>query len=416
MKKLPFHYGIIIIATGTLCIAAALGFGRFGLGMLLPSMGKALNWNKFEMGCISAGNFTGYLLAVLFCGVIVKKIGSRNLIFIALLTSGISMLALSVSNEFIYAIVLYSITGAGSGAANVPIMALTASWFTDRIRGKAAGYIVIGSGFAIVFSGFIIPFVNKNFIENGWRINWQILGVIVILIGIVSRIIIRDKPEMLGLKPMDSNKYKSLPQKTSVENKKNFCQNKIINIYKSVTIYHLALLYFIFGLTYSIYATFIVTVMVEEHNFTEYIAGQFWAITGFLSLFSGPVFGILSDRAGRRTAFIFVFFIQTLSYISAAAATNNLLLYLSVFCFGITAWSIPCIMSAAVSDYIGTEKMAAAFGFITFIFGIGQITGPALAGFYADKTGTMSGIFYFSSLLTAIAGIFAWKLKSKLCS
>ena len=156
IKKLPFHYGWIIIAAGTLAIAAALGFGRFALGMLLPSMGKSLHWTKFEMGCVSAGNFAGYLAAVLACGAIVKRIGNRNLIFIALLSAGISMILLSTSTLFLSSLFLYTITGVGSGAANVPVMALTAAWFSGRIRGKAAGYIVIGSGLAIMFSGFIL--------------------------------------------------------------------------------------------------------------------------------------------------------------------------------------------------------------------------------------------------------------------
>ena len=36
-----FHYGWYVVAAGTLCIFASLGFGRFALGMLLPAMGAA---------------------------------------------------------------------------------------------------------------------------------------------------------------------------------------------------------------------------------------------------------------------------------------------------------------------------------------------------------------------------------------
>ena len=245
--------------------------------------------------------------------------------------------------------------------------------------------------------------INKNYPVTGWRINWQVLGLLVILIGIISRVLIRDKPEIFGLAPMGAD----ISLNQNLEEKENI----IVNVYKSRIIYHLGLLYLIFGLTYSIYATFIVTVMVDERGFSEAAAGNFWSITGFLSLFSGPLFGMLSDKAGRRTAFIFVFIIQSISYLSAALCVRNELLYLSIFCFGITAWSIPCIMSAAVSDYAGVKKMSEAFGYITFIFGLGQISGPALAGLYADKTGLFSGVFYFSAALTAIAALLAAGLK-----
>lgn len=44
-----------------------------------------------------------------------------------------------------------------------------------------------------------------------------------------------------------------------------------------------------------------------------------------------------------------------------------------------------------------------AFGFITFIFGLGQITGPSVAGFLAEKTGRLSTGFYMAILGTSIA-------------
>ena len=126
-----------------------------------------------------------------------------------------------------------------------------------------------------------------------------------------------------------------------------------------------------------IYATFIVTTLVKERGFSEAIAGNFWSWVGFLSLFSGPVFGTLSDRLGRKTGLMIVFSLQTLAYLLVAANLPPFFLYLSIGFYGIVAWSIPSIMVAAVSEYVGIDKALAAFGFITFIFGLGQIAGPA---------------------------------------
>ena len=79
------HYGWYIVATGTLCIFASLGFGRFALGMLLPAMAGSLDLTYSQMGLISTSNFVGYLLAVLVCGFLATRIGSRLLIFLSLL-------------------------------------------------------------------------------------------------------------------------------------------------------------------------------------------------------------------------------------------------------------------------------------------------------------------------------------------
>lgn len=390
----PFHYGWIIVGTGTLCIMACLGFGRFALGMLLPSMAATLHLTYSQMGFISTVNFLGYLVAVLVSGHWSAKTGSRKLIFVALLVVGVSMSLISQAKSFHYVLVLYGLTGLGSGAANVPVMGLVSSWFSRNRRGRAAGFIVIGSGFAIIISGKLIPTVNRIIGPEGWRVSWLILSATVVLIAFLSYLLLRDKPEEKGLKPVGGESTVS-PAAAAERGKQN--------IYTSGTMYYLGTIYFLFGYTYVIYATFIVTSLVKERGFSETVAGDFWAWVGLLSLFSGPVFGTLSDRMSRKSGLIIVFSLQTLSYLLAASGLPGVFLYLSIGFYGIVAWSIPSIMAAAVGDYVGARKAAAAFGLVTFIFGFGQISGPAIAGLLAEKTGSFSGSFYMAAFFAGTA-------------
>jgi len=63
-------------------------------------------------------------------------------------------------------------------------------------------------------------------------------------------------------------------------------------------------------------------------------------------------------------------------------------------------------MAAAVGDYVGARRAAAAFGLITFIFGLGQITGPAIAGVLAEKAGSFSGSYYMAAAFAGTAIVF----------
>ena len=128
----PIHYAWIIVVTGTLCIVACLGFGRFALGMLLPSMASTLKLSYSQIGFISTGNFLGYLASVLFCGNIARKMGSRRLIIIALIIIGVSMALISQAGSFSAVLILYTVTGMGSGAANVPVMGLIRRVLDER--------------------------------------------------------------------------------------------------------------------------------------------------------------------------------------------------------------------------------------------------------------------------------------------
>jgi len=75
-----------------------------------------------------------------------------------------------------------------------------------RRRGRAAGFIVIGSGFAIILSGKLITFINSIYASDGWRISWLILGFAVILIAFLCALLLRDRPEKIGLHPMGYEK------------------------------------------------------------------------------------------------------------------------------------------------------------------------------------------------------------------
>jgi MFS family permease len=174
---------------------------------------------------------------------------------------------------------------------------------------------------------------------------------------------------------------------------------------------HCGTIYFIFGFTYVIYVTFIVTVLVNEYGFSEKVAGTFWSWVGLLSLVSGPVFGTLSDRLGRKTGLMIVFSIQTLSYLLVGMQLTGPALMLSIGCFGIVAWSIPSIMIALVGDLVGAQNTVRVFGLITFIFGMGQISGPYLAGLMAEKTGNFSGSFLMAAAMTSVAVIISSRLK-----
>lgn len=405
VSRLPFYYGWVIAATGSLCVVACLGFGRFALGMLLPSMAATLKLSYAQMGFISTGNFIGYLVSVFFSGMIVARIGQRSFIFLSLLVVGLTMALLSKSQAFAGLLALYVLTGMGSGGAYVSTMSLASAWFAKKNRGKAAGFMAIGSGAAIIFAGFFIPFVNRANGAEGWRISWLALGAIVVVIAFLCLILLRNKPSDLGLAfPGDSDQGAAASARAAAHRK--------FDIYRSRAIYHLGAIYFLFGYTYVIYATFIVTTLVKERGMSEALAGNFWSVVGFLSLFSGPVFGSISDKLGRKTGMVIVFSVQFLAYLLVASGLPGIFLYLSIFCYGLVAWSIPAIMAAAVGDYAGPENAARALGFITLIFGLGQISGPAIAGVLAQHSGSFSSSFYMAAALAGAAILLASALKT----
>lgn len=393
-RSLPFHYGWLIVFAGSLGIFACIGLARFALGMLLPAMGEDLQLTYAQMGAISTANFCGYLFGILVTPCLARRYGARLLIGLALLLSGLAMIGIGLSSKLFAIILLYTSTGIGSALANIPIMVLLSFWFAGNLRGRAAGLVVSGNGAAIVFAGQAVPWLN-GLTDFNWRLSWFVLGLLVLLAAMICLLMLRNRPQDLGLQPVGWQPNVAVaPTAHRPSHGTNISTRLIL---------HCGAIYFIFGCTFVTYATFIVTTMVHQYGLSHQISGFFWSWIGIISLFSGPIFGALGDRIGRQYTLAVVFTIQALAYLLVGLHLSDIFLYLSMGCFGLVAWSVPSIMAALSGDYAGPQKAFTLFSTITFLFAIGQAIGPLLAGSIAGWTGTFTFSYLLCAFLTCLA-------------
>lgn len=394
-SRLPFHYGWVIVVTGMLAVLGCIGLGRMALGMLLPSMGDDLALTYAQMGTISAGNFAGYLAAVLLSGWMVRRFGARTVIAAGLAAVAVSMMLVGCTSRYRAILALYVLTGIGSGAANMPVMGLVAHWFKARSRGKAGGILVAGNGFAIMLSGVLVPALNASFGAAGWRYGWLLLGAVAAATALACALLLRNNPEEMGLKPIGAETTPSRTGHPAVE--------EIPGEAPRFFLLHVGTLFFLFCFTYVIYVTFIVTSAVQEMGFSQSKAGSLWIWIGFCALFSGPLFGTVADRFGRRAAVAGVFAVQTCAYLLAAAGLPGIWLWISATLFGLAAFAIPSLVVAVLSDYLPAGKVTSVLGQVSFLASLGQIAGPSLAGTFADISGSFAGSYFMAGVLTAAA-------------
>jgi MFS family permease len=400
MPRTPLHYAWVIAGIGFLIIFACIGLGRYAYTMLLPSMQAGLGLSYDRMGYIGTGNFSGYLLAVILAPRLIRRFRPRVVIAGGLTLITLSLLGVSASCGFIIPLALYFLVGMGTGFANIPTMALISHWFRSDQRGKAAGLMIGGNGAAIVLAGMLVPLLNRSFGANGWRAGWLLLAMIALLVTVLATRLVRNHPSEMGLEPLGRARPPSPDQLVPREHRGD-----------GALLVRLGLLYLAFGATFMVYGTFIVTTMVREYGFSEAKAGIYWSWAGFFSLFSGLVFGSLSDRIGRRHGLALVFAVQTAAYLLAGLKSGCLGLMLSIAFYGSAVFAIPAIMAAAVGDYLGLNRAASAFATVTVFFAAGQTVGPALAGIIGKATGSFTGAYLLAALVTFVAMVFALLLR-----
>jgi len=390
------HYGWIIVGVGFLTIFACLGLARYAYTMLLPSMQVGLNLPYDKMGYIGTGNFCGYLLSVVIVPRLIKRFKPRFVITGGLALITVAMFGMSVSYGFYLPLTIYFIVGIGSGFANIPTFALASYWFRSDQRGKAAGLMIGGMGAAIVLAGVAAPYLNHSFGADGWRVGWQLMSLIVLCVTIIAAWFVRNHPSDIGLEPVGQAQVPTYDQIIPHEHKGD-----------GWLLTRLGFLYLAFGSTFMIYGTFIVTTLVRDYGFSEAKSGMYWSWVGFFSLFSGLVFGTLSDRIGRKHGLALAFAVQSCAYLLAGLRPDSQWMIISIILFGSAVFSIPAIMAAAVGDYMGLSRAASAFSTVTIFFAAGQTFGPTVAGVIGKTTGHFSGAYLLAALITAVATIFA---------
>jgi MFS family permease len=392
------HYGWWIALSAMLSIFVSLGVGRFALGMLLPAMAANLGLSYPQMGWISTANFAGYLLGALWVRRLLPRYGARRLIFGAIMGMIATMVGISMASGFVSLLILYAGTGLGGGIALISALKLIRRWFTSRWRDRASGFLFAGAGLAIMLAGWTVPLINGAVGSESWRLGWAGLAVVCLPLAIFCRIMIRNRPFDVGLRPfgMDSQARKQALNSQAVKPAASRASLRFL-------IMRLGAIYGLFGMAYVIYATFIVTTLVRQHGMTETQAGYFWIWIGFFSLFSGPVLLVLSERLGLRAGMSLALLLQGSALALIAYGSGDAAVYLSIALFGLSLFGVPIIISAAATGYLPRNRTLSVIGAVAVLFALGQMSGPILAGVMADYSGSFTSAYLAAAALLALA-------------
>jgi sugar phosphate permease len=367
-------------------------------------MQEGLELNNTQTGALATANLIGYLILALIGGAVATRYGPRIVIIAGLALAGVAMLLTGLANGFHTAAAWRTLTGVGSGASNVPVMGLLASWFATKHRGLASGIAVAGSSLALILVGALVPRILGIYDENGWRVCWYIFGGVTLLLAVGGFFFLRNRPSELGLKPFGADDND--PVQALGEEKLQWSR-----VYRSEAVWHLGLVYAAFGFSYIIYMTFFTKHLIAEGGYTQETAGSLFMTMGWVSLVCGLLWGTISDVIGRRRALIIVYIIHTVSFSLFALWPSTPGFTLSAILFGLSAWSIPAIMAAACGDVLGPRLAPAALGFITLLFGIGQAIAPSIAGAMADATGSFFAAYLLAAGVAFLGALGAFLLR-----
>jgi sugar phosphate permease len=375
--------------------------------LILPAMKDGLQFNYTQLGLLGTGNFIGYLLMAIIGGFLAARFGTRIVIALALVLMGITMILTGLAQDFSFAFSMRLMTGLGNGAAYVPAMALGSAWFAMGRRGLATGIVSAGIGGGTMVAGLVVPFILTVYGIDGWRYAWYYLGGAVLVIAGLAGILIRSRPEEMGLRQVGASDEDPAAASPAV----GAPRLNWGDVYKRPMVWYLGAVYFMYGFSYIILMTFFAAYLEKEMKLSAAETGRLWALVGGLSIFCGVIWGGLSDLLGRARGAALAYLVLACSYGIFAFWQAKFGFYLGAVIFGFTAWSIPTIMAATAGDYVGPRLAPAGLGFVTLFFGVGQALGPGVGGYLADVTRSFAGSFLLACAVSLLGALLALGLR-----
>ncbi|MGI9500900.1 MAG: MFS transporter, partial [Geminicoccaceae bacterium] len=375
---LPFYYGWVIVGIAFVTMAISVS-ARTAFSLLMPPLIDEFGWDRG----LAAGAFSfGFLVSAMmspFIGRIVDRHGPRLVIEagILLMAAGLLLAPMIEAAWHLY-ITLGVLVGGGGNLMSYAGQSLyLPNWFQRR-RGLAISIAFSGVGVGAIL---LLPWWQAIIEEEGWRVACQAMGLLVILVLSPLNLLVRHRPEDLGLLP-DGAVTNTAAEKPGdgliLDPAWASIDWTLARAIRTARFWWIVLAFFT-----ALFAWYAVqvhqTAYLIEVGFSPSLAAFALGLVSVVAIPGQIGLGALSDRIGREWVWTFGcagFAICYGSLIALEALPSLALLYLMVIAQGFFGYALPSIMGAIVNEIFEGPHYGSIFGTLSVALIGGGAAGP----------------------------------------
>jgi MFS family permease len=403
-SRLPFYYGWLIV--GIAFVTMAIGVtARTAFSLLMPPLINEFGWDRgLTAGAFSFGFLVSAVLSPIV-GRIMDARGPRIVIMtgVLLMTAGLFLAPYIERPWHLYATLGVLVGGGANLMTYTAHSQFLPNWFVRR-RGLAISIAFSGVGVGAIV---LLPWLQSIILTDGWRASCWAIGLLVLIAVAPLNLLVRKRPEDIGLLPDGDALLPSAADKRQASNVVDpawvAIEWTLARAARTTRFWWIVLGYFC-GLVAWYAVQVHQTKYLTEIGFSPLIAA--WAL-GAVSVVGIPgqiILGGLSDRIGREwvwTAGCAGFAVCYAALIALEHEPSNVLLYLMVLSQGFLGYALTSVMGPIVAEIFEGPHYGAIFGTITVALIGGGAAGPWIAGVIHDATGS-----YRLAFILAIACCF----------
>ena len=402
----------MIVAAGFVTMAVGVN-ARTAFSLLFPPILEEFSWQRgATAGAFSFGFLVTAVLSPLL-GKLMDRFGPRLVIElgVAFMGAGLLLASLVAQPWHLYA-TLGVLVGAGSVCLGYTGQALfLPNWFVRR-RGLAMSIAYSGVG---VGSILLLPAVQAFIDRAGWRSTCIAMGITVLLLLAPLNLLLRKRPEDLGLTP-DGDR--SAPADSTGVHAENVVDKAWAAVEWTLgrAVRTPRFWWIASGYACAMFAWYAVQVHQTKYLTEIGFSAQYaaWAL-GFVSLVAIPgqiALGHVSDRVGREWVWMVGNVGFALCYVALLvmeAMPTPALLWLMVLAQGFLGYGLTSVVAAIPAEIFQGRHFGAIFGTLMGAAIAGGAIGPWATGLAYDLTGTYAPGFTIAAGCCVFSIVAIWK-------
>ena len=396
-KHRKLHYAWVIVAVTFAATIMVAGVRATPTVLIVP-FEHEFHWSLAMISFAVSLNLLLYGAVGPFAAAVMDRFGARRTMTLALAVTAAAVALTPAMDTAWQMIALWGVVvGLSTGFLGAYLSAfIAARWFAAR-EGLVVG--ILTAAFAagqLVF----LPTMAALATSAGWRFASLVLVAAVVVLLPAIAILMRDRPEELGLSRYgETNRLR--PAATTAENPVTMAFRALAAGARSRDFWLIAGGYFACGATTNgLIGTHLIPACID-HGLSEVAGAGLLAATGVFALLGGTLSGWLSDRCDNRILLCCYYGFRGLALLYLPFALDmsfyGLTLFSMVYGLDWIAAAPPTVR--LLTGVVGSERIGIMVAWITVIHQIGSASVAYFAGVLRYAFGTYFEAFMFSGML-----------------